>query len=476
MKCPQGYIYMSTLRLTLKKQKAAPKLRLKKTPAPAAAGVGFLTEAQFLEHFKPVPQVTRGQLASRLTVMYSIPQTLEQLFNLVPPTAKRTPIIKDATTDKRYLNREQYLDYLYDVLIVNRFKYLALFYQAYFQFKDPRDLKWTDPSLELSKPELAHPVISVQKNDASRRLIRNLFYLELLDLTKVTNTVKSKVSFWQSLVNLFNKLELEDRFFAPSSVMLCLRNKNTKREQVSGVRETNYNNLFYQFQAYQPKASIFNPYAIKWTLEHVLGKELGRSPAKIFTPVLSWCSYLVAFMHIPSYQHYVGVDVMPTACAKARYLADYYHTLDQQQFGSKQVDILCRPSETLSQHSNFLTRYHQYFDTMIVCPPYYDMEIYHEGEQSIATYPDYQQWLKGYWEPTVSVCQQVAQPGAILAVIANDYTTLDTKHTYALTTDLDQLTRQYFEPIGVYYLQNRTSPLRAAGKDRTERLFLYRKS
>lgn len=430
----------------------------------------FLTLQDFLQHF-PQIDISKEEFADTFTIMYSKPQTLNQLLNMVPPTPKRKPIVK-SKEDTRYLNREQIIEYFYEIIIRNRYKYLELFYQAYFEFKNPTTLKWSGVDMILKSKVMDAPVISVQKNDASRRMIRNLFYLELLDLTKVTNTVKSRVSFWRSIVNMYNKLELEDRFFAPSSIDLFLRDKGTKREQLSGIKEINHNNLFYLFQAYQPKASIFNPYAIKWTMENIIAKELGRAPETIFTPVLSWACYLSAFMHIPSYKHYVGVDVMPSVCQKTRFLADWYHQ-QSAQFKDKKVDIICTPSELLLENKEFLSTYSEYFDTVIVCPPYFDMEIYHEGEQSIDNYPDYQTWLKKYWEATVQLVKLVIKSDGVFAVIANDYQTLNGK-SYPLTADLDSVTKKYFKFKGMYYLQNRTSPLRAAAKDRTERLFLYK--
>jgi len=282
-----------------------------------------------LDHF-PKFEITKEKFTQQFTVMYSCPQTLKQIFSMVPPMGKkgkpRKPIIK-STSDKRYINRERVIEYFYEIVVRNRHKYLSLFYQSYFDFKHPNTLKWYGkgaPDLMLKNKTLDAPVISVQKNDASRRMIRNLFYLELLDLTRVSNTVKSRVSFWESLDNLYNKLQLEDRFFAPSSIDLFLRDKGTNREKLSGIKEINYNNLFYLFQAYQPKASIFNPYAIMWTMENILPRGGLGSPVRVFSPVLSWGSYLAAFMHIPTTQHYVGIDVMPSVCKKVKFLGDWY--------------------------------------------------------------------------------------------------------------------------------------------------------
>lgn len=448
----------------------------------------FLTLEDFLAHF-PKKHITKDQFVKEFTVMYSKPQTLHELFNMVSPGGKRKPIIK-STEDKRYIKRQEIVDYFYEIIVENREKYLTCFFNAYFDFKKPNTLVWDKPDLMKKKAPtkkvinenkkasitLDAPIISVQQNDASRRMIRNLFYLELLDLTKVTNTVKSQVSFWQSLVNMYNHLRLEDRFFAPSSIDLFLRDKKTKKaaeqHRLTGKKEINYNNLFYLFQAYQPKASIFNPYAIKWIFENIINPEVHSSstPSKVFSPVLSWGSYLAAFMHVPGYKHYVGVDVMNSVCAKVDYLGEWYQKLGAEF--NKNVEILCTPSEDLL-NDPFSSEFSEYFDVIIVCPPYYDMEIYHEGKQSIETYSNYEDWLAGYWGRTVEMCKKVSAPGGVFALIANDYQTLDNK-SYPLTDDLTGVVRKHFDPVGKFYLQNRTSPLRAAAKARTERLYLFR--
>lgn len=404
--------------------------------------------------------------------MYSQPQTLAEIFTLVP-AGRGKPIIKNPETDRRYINQDKIIEYFYEILIRNRKKYLTCFYEAYFQFKDPNTMKWKGINLLSEKEGLEYPVISLQKNDPSRRLIRSLFYLELLHETKVTNTVKSHVSFWEALDNMYNKLQLEDRFFAPSSIDLFLKDKGTKREERTGVKEINYHNLFYLLQAYQPKASIFNPYSIKWIMDNVLDHYLGYSGRSIFTPVLSWGSYMAAFMH-SNYVEYVGVDVMPGVCDKVEYMAKWY-AQKGMKYAQKHTKIYCQPSETLLSDNKFLNMYQNHFDCVLVCPPYYDMEIYSEGPQSVDLYPNYDQWLDMYWGQTVKMCCKVTKKGGIFAMIANDYKTLDGK-IFPLVQDLDERVGTCFKPLQTYYLQNRTSPLRVNAKDRTERLFIYRKT
>jgi hypothetical protein len=414
----------------------------------------FLTLEKFLSYFPEIkPKPTRLQFSKKFKVNYKKQYSLHDLFSL-----RHSDAVIKTQDDMRIINKDRIIDYFYDVVICNRWKYLSLWYTAYFSIPNEDNYIWEDgASLEISDK-----VISTQKNDASKHMIRNLFYLELFDYTKVSNTVKSRVSFWQSLLNMYNKLELEDRFFCKSSLDLMLRSKNTKRELATGIPEVNYNALFYLYQQYQPKASIFNPYAIYWILARIYTR-YSTNAKTLFSPVLSWGSYVPAFMNIPSYTHYVGIDVMPSVCKKIVEFAEWYAR------PNKKVDIIMCPSEKLHLRG-FHTKYAKYFDSIIVCPPYYDMEIYHEGDQSIKY--SYHEWLTEYWEATVQLCKKVASKNAVFGVIINDYYSL-TGEKYMLTEDFNAITSKYFKLKDIYYLQNRVSPLRMNGKDRMERLYIY---
>jgi len=439
----------------------------------------FLTLDIFLKHF-PSITMTREQFKYKFTVMYAIPQTLNDIFSLVPSKYSKAGnpklVIKDATKDRRYLRQEDIIDYFYEIIITGRHKYLSCFYKAYFEFKDPMSLDWntSDCKKILSTPEIFKPysVVSSQKNDASRRIVRNLFYLQLLDETRITNTVKSHVSFWTSLCNMYNKLQLEDRFFAPSSIDTFLKEKKTIKDGIT----INYNALYYIFQMYQPKASIFNPYTIKWTMDNLLVPHIKTKTIKgnlsIFTPVLSWGSYLIAYMHSTDFNKYVGVDVMPTVCKKCEFLGKWYRNLSTK-FKNKKTEFYCQPSESLLHNKSF--KYNNTFDCALICPPYYDMELYSEGKQSIDTYKDYNSWINGYWEQTVKLCHICLQSGGVFAFIGNDYNSLKNK-TITLTKDLQNITEKYFKLVNMVYLQNRTAPMRVNAKDRTERMYIYIKT
>ena len=447
----------------------------------------FMTLSDFLNYF-PLIQISKKDFVDKFIITYSRPITLANAFSLTP-IGTRPPIMK-GPTDLRYIHQNEIIDYFYEIVILNRHYYLTRFYEVFFEFPDPREYKWSGDirmSLTGSQKKKAIQIdlkdldksLSLQKNDKSRIMVRNLYHKEILDETRVTNTIKAKVSFWETLDNLYNHLKLEDRFFAPSSIGLFLRDKNSKSKTINAdianivnssinpniKNEINYNNLFYLCQQYQPKASILNPYSVNWFLKNIF------KGGRLFSPVLSWGSYLIAFMH-SDWTDYVGVDVMPKVCQKTKFLADWYRNLDPNEFGYKNVEIICQPSESLLNDAKFMKKYHKWFDSIIICPPYFDMEIYGEGEQSTKNYPNYQDWLEKYWHKTVQVCAHILKPTGLFGVIANDYYNLQGTH-YPLPEDFSKYTSKYFTLKQTYFLYNRTSPLRVNYKDRTERFFVY---
>jgi len=457
----------------------------------------FLTLEDYLSYF-PLINISKDEFVKQFTITYAKHPTLEDLFNM-------KSVIKK-TDDSRYLQKTQIIDYFYDVIVVHRHQYLTEFYKSYFELPSFYDLKWdrvnimvptasepliNDPQLisvwmdyvsdservtnvnamlEQFNRLLDGPIagLSLQKNDLSRKIIRNLNYLDILHNTSITNTVKSSTSFWQTFINAYNLLQLEDRFFAPSSIGLFLREKPN--------HTVNFNNFFYLFQQYQPKASILNPYTMNWVLKNLF------SGTRIFTPVLSWSSYMCAFMH-SDWEHYVGVDVMKCVCDRSQFLFDYYQTQlkpkltskkELERLSRKHIDLYCQPSESLLYDMKFLDQYSDYFDACICCPPYFNMEIYPEGDQSIELYPTYKEWLERYWEDTVALCHLVLKPGKRFGFIINDYVSLK-KCEFHLIQDLNMIALKYFKLVDVYQLLNRVSPLRMNKKNRTEMLFIYEK-
>ncbi|MEX0598346.1 MAG: hypothetical protein WD512_17795, partial [Candidatus Paceibacterota bacterium] len=64
--------------------------------------------------------------------------------------------------------------------------------------------------------------------------------------------------------------------------------------------------------------------------------------------------------------------------------------------------------------------------------------------------------------------------GRFFAYIINDYYDLDQNY-YPLIEDLSKISNKYFKLVDIYTLYNRTSPLRANHKDRSEKLYIFKK-
>ena len=431
----------------------------------------ILTLEKFLSYF-PNIELTKEEFIKKFIVTYKNNPTLEDIFNF-------KSVIKN-NKDKRYLMKDRIIDYFYKMVISNRHEYLSNFYESYFAFFDPFTLKWDNIDihhntnkcktnvnilncmsnknksyeenfLDVLDDSCDKRIISLQKNDGSRRLVRNLNFLEILSTTKVTNSCKSETPLWDTLIMIYNNLTLPDRLFAPSSIDQFFVQKNK-------LNEFNYNAFFYLIQGYQPKASILNPYTINWIIKNLFKGE------KIFTPVLSWCSYIFAFMHT-NWKHYVGDDVIQEVVDRTQFVFDYYNNKE------KSINLFCQPSETLLTNKDF-QKYKSYFDAILLCPPYYDMEIYKSGEQSVNKWKTYSEWLTGYWEGTMKVCNYSLSPTGTFSFIINNYKSLNGIE-YDLIKDLNLIASKYFKLKDIIKLHNRGSPLRVNHKDRTEMLFIY---
>jgi hypothetical protein len=469
--------------------------------------MAFLTLDKFLSHFSLNDDhncnLSKDQFEKELIITYTQPMSLYNINRFIPRIRNLKPILEQCENDPRFLKRSQIIDTLYDILITNKTKYITRFYNSYFPIiNDPFKLEWNNVDLNISSkynnnhhttPQLSTSVnanenteiyISVQLNDTSRKIIRNIFYLELLDKTRIINTVKSHESFWFALTSTFNNLKLQDRFFAKSSLDLIMR-KNNKGEYTQ--------TFFYLFQSYLPKASILNPYSIKWIIDNrltpLLPSYIRHSSNKtIFTPVMSWCSYQIAFFHLnDSWRNYIGVDVMPTVCHKSTLLTEHYYSLQPTLRNTKRIKLFCIPSERLYEngHGQFPIAFRKRVDLVICCFPYFNMEEYGEGEQSTKNFPNYTDWLVNYITPTIKLCATVLKRGGIFAYITNNYSTIDKSKTYYdLKDDFKQICQNCKDVNGnpelkyreEYMLLNRTSPLRTVKKDRIEIMYVFSKN
>jgi hypothetical protein len=303
--------------------------------------------------------------------------------------------------------------------------------------------------------------------------------------TTITNSIKGKMNFWQTLEQFFAG-RIDDRLFAPSSISLYLRDPDNLQTPI------------YLLQQYQSKASIINP-AVLYVLLHGLlmpirgilkggaRNDIGVGGGSLFTPELSWSSYLLTFLASGNqWREYVGVDVMESAIQKSQKLVDLYRDRNERSDApnklsfEKSVTLLKTPSETLARNKRFLKKYTEHFDTVLYCPPYFDMEIYPDssGMQSVDKYKTYAEWLEGYLYPTLNVCSTVLKRGGKMGCILGGYHKKLNGEFYDLRGDFLKWMAEAHPEMKLadtYFLKNRASPLKNNEKERGEYLHIYEK-
>jgi hypothetical protein len=185
------------------------------------------------------------------------------------------------------------------------------------------------------------------------------------------------------------------------------------------------------FSSFYFRASIMNPYLV-YSLNHSVLKG-----TKIFTPTLGWSSYCYGFLECPHVLEYVGTDVITDVCKKTQEFAGMYPT--------KKTKIFCEPSENLAKSAAFRNKYREHFDVVFFSPPYYRLELYKGANQSTEKYKTYEDWLEGYWEETIRLCQHVLEKGGRLCYILSGYGSENTKEQYDLLEDMNKITKKYFK-------------------------------
>lgn len=409
----------------------------------------FLKDIGAYDHRLPTNLL---RFTKQVMVQYKEPISIFNFLEQAPPD------------DKRKQDTLEWVEYFYSVLVSHRTEVLERFYNSYLYTEEMEHLferpLFTESIQELESSLLdeSEKTIFVQRKDKLKRLLRNLYAKEMLRDTTITNSIPGKPNFWESLENFFQG-KIDDRLFAPSSIRLYLRDKTLQTP-------------IYLLQQYQSKASILNPAVLYLLLQTKLKGQ------RLFTPEMSWSSYLLTFLASDSsWKEYVGVDVMDSVIQKSRNMVNLYRKKNPNS--TKIVTILQRPSESLLHDKSFLSTYSNQMDTVLYCPPYYDMEIYPDdsGKQSIDVYPTYEKWLQGYLYPTLKLSITVLRKGGKLCVLLGNYHKKLSGEVYDLIEDFQSFmkTQISMKQTDMYFLKNRLSPLKNNNKLRGEILFLFTK-
>ena len=182
--------------------------------------------------------------------------------------------------------------------------------------------------------------------------------------------------------------------------------------------EGDSNQFWSDFMIGANRASIFNPVTYKGILDEVFTGET------LFAPVMGWNAYQTAF-YSSKFKNFIATDVIPDVVENGNLLhTEYQKHAEKSLFvvDEKTIDLYLCPSEKLDQRHDFINKYRDSVDAVLLSPPYFDLELYPSEEQSFESFPDYQAWLRGYWEETVKLAVAVMKPGAKFGFVISNYT------------------------------------------------------
>ena len=200
------------------------------------------------------------------------------------------------------------------------------------------------------------------------------------------------------------------------------------------------------------RPSTFNPVTYRGILNHLFQGEV------LFAPVMGWNAYQLAF-YSSSFKKFVATDVIPDVVDNGHLLHQaygQYHAANTFNrlfgHGDKEVDLYLCPSEQLASRHGFDQRYQDQVDAVLLSPPYFDLEIYDSEDQSLTNFPDYQDWLEGYWAATVALCRTVMRTGARFGFVISNYRNAE-KRVTTISEDMRAVAAKHLTQIGHYRVQ-----------------------
>lgn len=321
-------------------------------------------------------------------------------------------------TDLRKQNKDKILSILYNFMVIDAEKNLEIWFNEHIKIDDLD--KYT--KFNLDKNIIDNDIINGKYNNLTR-INKSLFWKEIYDTPKLG--YNTKPTLFLTLKAVFEEYCLPRCWGLPMGIKKVLNN------DASG--------LYAILRGTEQKASTFNPYTIGYIIENIYKAK------KIFTPVLGWNSYLLGSFNT-NVEEYIGVDVIDKVVDNAKEISEYY----ESNGNIKKTKFYCCPSEKLDETYNFVDEYDKYFDSAFLSPPYFNLEKYRDGEQSILNFPNYNDWLTGYWEETCKLCYDVLQNDGHFGFVVSDYK--DGKTWMNISEDMLKIAKKYFTLENQYYI------------------------
>ena len=372
----------------------------------------FLTEEKWLKIFKITENSDKISL-NQFIKQFKVKST--RLFNLneVIKSGKYQPNDLKPLLDF-YNNRESYLRRFYKNNLELPFDLNEKGY--------PKNKKQLPNIFNFDniEPQITNTLYPLYKT-----ISRNLYYKQILE---ETGTIQGNVtSFLSVLKNFLNKHIIDYKLLSPS--ILKLIGKGKIGSVLSGI--------YF-------RASILNPFLAYSTLQIYGNLPKDYKNATVLTPTLGWSTYMEGIMSDERIGNYIGIDVIPDVCNKTKEVAKMFYP-------NKKINIFCTPSEDVYQNKNIIAKIKNTVDFIFFSPPYFTLELYKGGNQSTNRYSTYDEWLDGYWLPTMKLCYESLKKNRRMCYIISGYKS--GKKSFNLEKDMVHISKKVgFHLIKKHYL------------------------
>ena len=305
--------------------------------------------------------------------------------------------------DNRKKLVEQYCTKMYKILVTDAEESLKTFFNKAGQLPEPLEYYFDLPAGNC----LTGDTFMGMTNSKYGRICKNINFDDYYNTKKLYSNDSQYV--FGLIKVMYEKFHIRNSLVGPAFFDHII---NT---------EDDYTQFWHDFWIGANKASIFNPYTFKSILDTQFTGDV------LLSPCMGWNAYQLGFYN-SEFTHMVSTDVIPNVIDNAeklhtKYLdwkqKDTYQTFFEEE--DKTTDFYCCPSEQLDIRHNFVEKYDGKVDAVLFCPPYFDLEMYPGKEQSTESFPDYADWLIGYWEETVKLCKAVMKTDAKFGFIISNY-------------------------------------------------------
>ena len=354
----------------------------------------IFTEQDFLNQFN-LPKVTFQQFCDKIYVL----NVMDRSGSFVVRSDLDTFVNRVSKKDNRKQRLNLYKQTLYKILVTDANATLLVWFKRYGELKESVDFYFDIPESNI----LTNDIFTGRTNSKYGKICKNINFVNFYN-TKKLYTNDSEYTFGLLKV-MFEDFKVRNSLVGPAFFdHICKYNGDPSQ-------------FWLDFMIGANRASIFNPATYKGILDNVFTGET------LFAPVMGWNAYQIAFYN-SKFKNLIATDVIPDVVENGNLLHNVFKKYQENSIFESQektIDLYLCPSEELDTKHNFVKKYKNAVDAVLLSPPYFDLEIYPSDGQSFNNFPDYQTWLKEYWEETVKLAVEVMKPNAKFGFVISNY-------------------------------------------------------